>query len=398
MENPGFEIIVLKVGNICCPAYQKRLKKELSKLDGVYSITINPEKSIVSVTGKVDANLLVKIITAKTDYVPPNVDDRICRDYYCRIHMRRIIIRDSVLPGESSWHFGHFPHHTSRPIHVSDQYGPRWLWRSRRLLQMVGFVQVDLCLDLVAMVLLVMSMHKCAACFKQYKKKEHLIAHMKTSYHSAHQPKCGVCQKHCKSFESLREHATGSLSKGNCSKIFAERGCKLCMRIFDSPFILNEHQQICFQPAPAHLGIMRLPCTESQIYDPPVTTENGEGSHPEAIAIDCAMVGGGSDESLDLCARVCLVDEDEKVIFHTYVIPQIPVTNYRYEVTGITEDHLREAMPLKEVQDKIRQILYNGESIGRLRLHGGKARLLLGHGLDHDLDCLKMNYPDHLLR
>lgn len=50
----------------------------------------------------------------------------------------------------------------------------------------------------------------------------------------------------------------------------------------------------------------------------------------EAVAIDCEMVGGGSDCSLDLCARVCLVNEDEKLIFHTYVLPQIPVTNYRY--------------------------------------------------------------------
>lgn len=55
-------------------------------------------------------------------------------------------------------------------------------------------------------------------------------------------------------------------------------------------------------------------------------------------------------------------------------------------------------MPLKEVQDKILQILYNGESIGILRLNGGKARVLVGHSLEHDLCCLRMNYPDHLLR
>ena len=42
------------------------------------------------------------------------------------------------------------------------------------------------------------------------------------------------------------------------------------------------------------------------------------------------MVGGGDDGTLDLCALVCLIDEDENVIFHTYVRPQIPVTNYRY--------------------------------------------------------------------
>ncbi|KAL6564302.1 hypothetical protein OROMI_015752 [Orobanche minor] len=211
--------------------------------------------------------------------------------------------------------------------------------------------------------------HKCAGCFKQYKKKEHLVEHMKTSYHSVHQPSCEVCQKHCKSFESLREHTTGPLAKGNCSKIFAERGCKHCMRIFDGPVVLHEHQQICCLPASAS----PMPCTESQKYDPPVNSGNGDMSRLEAVAIDCEMVGGGSDGSLDLCVRV-------------------------YEVTGITEDHLSDAMPLKEVQEKIMHILYNGESIGILRLNGGKARVLVGHGLKHDLDCLKMNYPDHLLR
>lgn len=72
----------------------------------------------------------------------------------------------------------------------------------------------------------------------------------------------------------------------------------------------------------------------------------------------------------------------------------------RYEVTGLTEEHLRNAMPLKEVQEKILQILYNGESIGRIRVlsDGGKARLLVGHNIEHDLDCLRMNYPNHLLR
>ena len=34
-----------------------------------------------------------------------------------------------------------------------------------------------------------------------------------------------------------------------------------------------------------------------------------------AIALDYEMVGGGWDGSLDLCARVCFVDEEENVIF-----------------------------------------------------------------------------------
>ncbi|KAG4947994.1 hypothetical protein AAZX31_15G022700 [Glycine max] len=241
--------------------------------------------------------------------------------------------------------------------------------------------------------------HKCLACYKQYKKKEHLIEHMKTSYHSVHQPRCGVCQKHCKSFESLREHLTGPLPRGICSKIFSQQGCQLCLALFDSPGSLIDHRKICRISAPTCPGTSALPYIDSQFDCQDSSDENHAGEGPGgAVAMDCEMVGGGSDGSLELCARVCLVDEDERLIFHTYVQPEIPVTNYRYDITGLTEEHLRNAMPLKEVREKLLQILHNGESIGKVRLDGGKARLLVGHDLAHDLDCLKMNYPDHMLR
>ncbi|KAJ9187674.1 hypothetical protein P3X46_003101 [Hevea brasiliensis] len=240
--------------------------------------------------------------------------------------------------------------------------------------------------------------YKCYACYKQYKKKEHLVEHMKISYHSAHEPRCAVCQKHCKSFESLRMHLTGPLAKANCSQIFSDRGCNLCLEVFDSPNSLDKHREMCCLSATASLAANIPTCAESHIYISGSVDETYACKGVEAVAIDCEMVGGGSDGSLSLCARVCLIDEDENIIFHSYVQPQIPVTNYRYEITGLTEEHLRDAMPLKEVQDKILEILYNGESIGKLRLSGGKARLLVGHSLDHDLDCLRMFYPDHLLR
>lgn len=70
----------------------------------------------------------------------------------------------------------------------------------------------------------------------------------------------------------------------------------------------------------------------------------------------------------------------------------------RFEITGLTEEHLRDALPLNVVRENILQILYNAEPTGRARLNGGKAGLLVGHALEHDLDCLGMTYPDHLLR
>ncbi|KAL9248013.1 hypothetical protein vseg_021379 [Gypsophila vaccaria] len=242
--------------------------------------------------------------------------------------------------------------------------------------------------------------HKCSACFKQYNKKEHLVEHMKVSCHSVHQPKCGVCMKHCKSFESLREHLTGFLAKDNCCKLFAEVGCNLCLKIFDSAISLSQHKWTCRLLPPTRLGTVPTPFTELKTS---LDQSNGRSELPVrgAVAMDCEMVGGGSDGTLNICGRVCLIDEDENLIFHAYVQPRIPVTDYRSNVTGLTEEHLKDPMPLKDVQEKILEILYNGESIGIARLDhldGGKARLLVGHSLEHDLDCLNMSYPEHLIR
>ncbi|KAF5183617.1 Rna exonuclease [Thalictrum thalictroides] len=124
----------------------------------------------------------------------------------------------------------------------------------------------------------------------------------------------------------------------------------------------------------------------------------GRTKGPQVVALGCKMVGGGSDGTLDLCARVCLVDENENTIFHTYVKPLIPVTNYRYDITGIRPEYLRDAMSLNQVQRKIQDFMCNGEPIWKIRSKGSKARILVGHGLDHDLDCLGMEYPAHMLR
>lgn len=143
----------------------------------------------------------------------------------------------------------------------------------------------------------------------------------------------------------------------------------------------------------------------------------------QVVALGCKMVGGGTDGSLDLCARVCLIDESENIIFHAYVKPQIPVTNYRfdpllqslitdktpvlnlhswkhfrYETTGVRPEFLRDAMPVKQVQRKIQDFLCNGEPVWKIRSRGGMARILVGHGLDHDLECLQMEYPTLMIR
>eukprot|EP00253_Pinus_taeda_P021935 PITA_21935 len=234
--------------------------------------------------------------------------------------------------------------------------------------------------------------HKCAACFRQFNKVEHLVDHMRISFHSGHEPTCGVCKKHCRSFDSLREHLIGPLPKVECAEHFSKRGCKLCLNIFRSAQEAAYHQAACQLP-PAS-----LPAGGSvSLVNKRIQAENSRTS-VSAVSLSCEMVGGGQDGSLDLCAKICLIDEEEKLIFYTYVKPQLTVTNYRYDISGIKAEHLKSAMPLKQVQETVRQILYNGEVIWRAQGKGGRARLLVGHNLDHVLQCLEMEYPAHLIR
>ncbi|XP_021741904.1 apoptosis-enhancing nuclease-like [Chenopodium quinoa] len=238
------------------------------------------------------------------------------------------------------------------------------------------------------------SRNKCAACYRQFNRKEHLVDHMRTSFHSVHEPMCGVCKKRCRSFESLREHLIGPLPKVECAKIFSSRGCNICLTILDSPYTLRMHRGACQLSRPNALisSMANLKMCDNMKID------YGRERSPNVVALACKMVGGGNDGTLDICARVCLTDEYDNILFQTYVKPHIPVTNYRFETTGIRPDYLRDAMPLKQVQRKIQDFLCNGEPVWKIRSRGGKARVLVGHGLDHDLECLGMEYPALMLR
>ncbi|KAM7277893.1 hypothetical protein ACFE04_005027 [Oxalis oulophora] len=232
------------------------------------------------------------------------------------------------------------------------------------------------------------SRYKCAACFRQFNRKEHLVDHMRISYHSVHEPMCGVCKKHCRSLESLREHVKGTLPKAVCHGVFSAQGCDICLAVTDSPNARYFHQARCQKQNVNHGLLARL--ANIRYYDD-LKIDDGRG--PQVVALACKMVGAGSDGSLDVCARVCLIDEHENMIFHAFVKPLIPVTNFRYESTGIRPDYLKDAMPIKQVQKKIQDFLCNGEPMWKIRPKSGKARILVGHCLDHDLDRLQLEYP-----
>ncbi|OMO69515.1 Exonuclease [Corchorus olitorius] len=152
-----------------------------------------------------------------------------------------------------------------------------------------------------------------------------------------------------------------SIAKQECKSVFNIRGCRFCLAILDSPYALRIHQDRCQLSGGILAHLANIGLRDSLKID------NGYSRGPQVVALACKMVGGGSDSSLDLCARVCLIDENENIIFHTYVKPQIPVTNYRYESTGIRPEYLRDAMPLRQVQKRIQDFLCNGEPIWKIR-------------------------------
>ncbi|CAN8266111.1 unnamed protein product [Cochlearia groenlandica] len=239
--------------------------------------------------------------------------------------------------------------------------------------------------------------NKCAACYRQFNKMEHLVEHMKISYHSGHEPTCGVCKKHCRSFESLREHLIGPLPKQECKNIFSLRGCRFCLMIFESSNARRIHQERC-QFSSVNVGLATRMAALG-LRDKSATIDYTFSRSPKVVSLSCKMVGGGSDGSLDLCARVCITDENDNVVFHAYVKPLMAVTSYRYETTGIRPENLRDAMPLKHAQRKIQEFLCNGEPMSKIRPRGGgKGRILVGHGLDHDLDRLGLEYPSSMIR
>ncbi|GMN42504.1 hypothetical protein TIFTF001_011722 [Ficus carica] len=194
-------------------------------------------------------------------------------------------------------------------------------------------------------------MNKCAACYRQFNKVEHLVEHMRISYHSVHEPTCGICRKHCRSFESLREHLIGPLPKQECGNIFSMRGCRFCLAILDSPYALRLHQERC-QLSGLNAGVLGR----------------------------MANLGIRDNLTMDYSAG------------RNRSAPG-------YETTGIRPEYLRDAMPVRQVQKKIQDFLCNGEPMWKIRPRsGGKARILVGHGLDHDLDRLQVEYPSAMIR
>ena len=100
------------------------------------------------------------------------------------------------------------------------------------------------------------------------------------------------------------------------------------------------------------------------------------------VALDCEMVGTLTGKSV--CARVVLVDWKGRTVLDHYVRPAEKITDYRTFVSGITEEQIEQAPTLEEVQPMVQAKL--------------AGKILVGHGLSNDLECLGLEHPWHMIR
>ena len=97
------------------------------------------------------------------------------------------------------------------------------------------------------------------------------------------------------------------------------------------------------------------------------------------------MVGVGPTPDLSSAlARVSIVNYHGAQIYDSYVRPKEFVTDWRTHVSGILPSHMRNARSLEEVQGAVAGLL--------------EGKILVGHGVRHDLEVLMLGHPKRDVR
>jgi RNA exonuclease 4 len=98
------------------------------------------------------------------------------------------------------------------------------------------------------------------------------------------------------------------------------------------------------------------------------------------VAMDCEMVGIGTDGKQSALARVSLVNWNGETVLDTFVQVPTRVTDFRTHVSGVTPQLLRRnAMEVTKCRQVVADLL--------------KDKILVGHALSNDLQALLLQHP-----
>jgi len=112
-----------------------------------------------------------------------------------------------------------------------------------------------------------------------------------------------------------------------------------------------------------------------------------ESVRAKYVALDCEMVGIGTDGKKSALARVSIVDWKLEVLLDTFVQVPMRVTDFRTHVSGVEPKHIKgknNAMPVKECRDKVAKIM--------------KGKILVGHALTNDFKALMTSHQKEMIR
>jgi RNA exonuclease 4 len=104
------------------------------------------------------------------------------------------------------------------------------------------------------------------------------------------------------------------------------------------------------------------------------------------VALDCEMVGIGTDGKKSALARVSMVDWEYNVILDTFVQVPTRVTDFRTHVSGVEAKHIQKskAMDVIKCRKLVASLL--------------REKVLVGHALTNDLQALLLQHPKSKLR
>jgi RNA exonuclease 4 len=102
------------------------------------------------------------------------------------------------------------------------------------------------------------------------------------------------------------------------------------------------------------------------------------------VALDCEMVGIGTDGKQSVVARASVVDWDGQCLYDRYVQVPVHVTDFRTKYSGITPAHLKAKQHRAVSPAQCRQDVSNLL----------KDKILVGHALHNDLDVLMLQHTN----